>query len=266
MKIASFLFQCLILLFSLCWHCRAQEPVAKIDFDDGRKLGSMFTANGKVGAAGTEAPVDESESGAEGRAAHITTQGNFSLYTRDDIVKFDTKTGDTIRFQIHNPGGQKQRFDFIAIEKDKKAIFWRKVEFDHQGWKNFELPMEWFRWTQGRVPSWENISSIGIRGGRGLDFWIDGIEVTDLTPNQGPNLDIDSLAKAIFPNSKTIRTRSEEGIWVITDHEEFDIDTLHSHLKKVKGQILKWFPQWKRKENSRPPVLVVAKDRRQVCR
>lgn len=260
MKNASLSIPCLFLIFSLCWHCQAQEPVAKVDFDDGRKLGAMFTVSGKVGASGTEAPVDDSDSGAQGRAAHITTQGDFSFYTRDGIVKFDTKTGDTIRFQIHNPEGLKQRFDFIAIEKDKKALFWRKVEFDHKGWKNFELPMEWFRWNQGRVPTWENIRSIGIRGGRGLDFWIDGIEIADLSPDQGPSLSIDSLAKAIFPKSKTIRTRSQEGVWVITDHEELDIDTLHRHLKKVKDRILMWFPQWKQKENTRPPVLVVAKD------
>ena len=266
MKVAPFLVPSLFLLLSLALDCTAQEPVSKIDFDDGRKLGVMFTASGKVSVTAGEAPADAVNSGAAGRAAKIISKGDFAFYTRDKIVKFDPKMADTIRFQVYNPDGKKQRFDFMAVEKDKRAIFWRKVEFDHEGWKNFELPMEWFRWNHGRAPVWENVDSIGIRGSRGLDFQIDGIEVADLVADHGPNLSVDSLAKAILPESKTLRTRDEGGVWLITDYEELDIDTLHDHLKVVKKQVLTWFPQWKEKENARPPVLVVAKDRKEYLR
>ena len=255
----------LLLCLSFCFalDCKAQDSVSTVDFDDGRKLGALFTASGKISVSGGEGPGDTNSSGADGRAARISTHGRFAFYTHNGVVKFDPETADTIRFQIHNPEGKKQRFDFIAVEKDKRAIFWRKVEFDHKGWKNFELPMEWFRWNEGRIPVWEDVGSIGIRGNGGLDFWIDGIEVADRAPDRGPELSAGSLANSIFPNSKTVRTRNEEGIWLITDHQELDLDTLHDHLKEVKDQVLTWVPQWKKNSNARPAVLVVAKDRKQ---
>ena len=263
MKATCFSILGLLLILCFTFACAAQNSVSIVDFDDGQKLGSLFKASGKISVSGGQGPPDATQSGANGRAARVATQGAFAFYTHNGVVKFDPKTADTIRFQIHNPDGKKQRFDFIAFEKDKKAIFWRKVEFDHKGWKQFELPMQWFRWNEGRAPVWEDVSSIGIRGNGGLDFWIDGIEVGDRAPDRGPNLSASSLATAIFPESKTLRTRNEDGVWLITNHEELDLDTLHSHLKQVKDQVLTWIPQWKQKANARPAVLVVAKDRKQ---
>lgn len=242
----------------------AGESFFKLDFDDGKKLGQMFRANGKVTLSSGELPAaDASENGASGRAMNVRTENDFAFYTIDDVANFDPETADTIRFQIYNPTGKQQRFDFFALEPDRKALFWRKVSFDHDGWKTFELPMEWFRWSPGRVPQWENISSIGIRGGAGLKFWIDGLEVVDRAADKGPNQTVSSIINGVFKDPKSVRHKAEDDVWLITNSDEIDIDKLHTHLTKVRDYVLEIIPRWKTNgATTKAPVLIVAQDRK----
>jgi len=258
-----FIFSTLVFLLPF-QDVSAGESLFKLDFDDGKKLGQMFSANGKVTLSSGELPEDDpAENGASGRAMKVLTQNQFAFYTLNNVAKFNSQTADTIRLQVYNPDGKAQRFDMLALEPDRKALFWRKVAFDHQGWKTLELPMEWFRWNQGRVPQWDNVTAIGIRGDAGLKFWVDGLEVVDQVANKGPNHDVSSIIKGVFKDPQPVRHQAENGVWLITNSDEIDLKKLHAHLVKVRAYVLEIVPQWKANQaNGRTPALIVAQNRK----
>lgn len=239
------------------------------DFEGDEGLGARWTAAGKVLVARKEIPEQGSDTASanrpEGKAMQVQAEDNFALYTKIPTPEDIDWTGaESLAFWVYQDEDRESRIDVIAMEPDRKAIFWRKCTFSGKGWQRVEMPLRWFRWEERRVPRWSEVAHFGIRGGGGLEFWIDGFELVDADPDAGSRVSLEEFTALAFPGeaADAARIRTNDDAWVLSEAPELDVEKLHQHLVAVRRRIEEDVPRWKRAPAAdyRIPKLVVFKD------
>ncbi len=260
-------FGLMLLFFILLNAVQAQSQVLE-SFDDGVGLSQKWNASGqiKVSRNSIPAPAPQGSSkGPSGNAAHFVSEGKFAFYTKVSSAGTGSwKNAESISFWIYQASDRKSRIDFLAMEADKKAMFWRKCEVSGTGWQRIEMPLKWFRWENLRLPRWSEVVNFGIRGDSGLDFWIDGLELVDNEAAAGADYTADDLVKLAFPGAsrEALKINVDSMAWVMSDAPECDTAVLHAHLVKVRQRIETDIPAWKRDAGTwQPPRLLVFRNR-----
>ena len=52
--------------------------------------------------------------------------------------------------------------EFRVYSKQRRAYFWRKVEFTDNQWRSVELPLRFFRSSSGAAVAWSEVHRLGI--------------------------------------------------------------------------------------------------------
>jgi len=157
---------------------------------------------------------------------------------------------DTLRFWVHrdpaavDPPAAASSIEVRFYEADGGAYFCRQVTLDHVGWKQVEVPLKWVRWSDTRIPRWEQVDRLGFYFHDAADIVVDACALTDeLPPNAadarpgpGPD-DIARLAFGAAADTERVRVATGGPIVVITDAPDLDPDALVAHLGRLAATI-----------------------------
>ncbi|MGC3971233.1 MAG: hypothetical protein QM775_29000 [Pirellulales bacterium] len=79
--------------------------------------------------------------------------------------------------------GRRRDADRSAVRRRRRqdALSCR-LDLNHTGWKQYEVPLRWCRWSTGRIPQWQNVVRIGFWCREAGDFWIDDVAVVEAGP------------------------------------------------------------------------------------
>ncbi len=149
---------------------------------------------------------------------------------------------EELRLWIHAPTSTSDdkpvAIDLMFVEADSHAAFWRKLEIKQAGWQEYRLPLEWFRWEQGRVPEWKQVTTFAVRIKGACELMIDEIRLIDYDPQAGVVATVDELAALAFPNETQVRRVVNDHSWLLTDVPELDLAKLQEHLDDVRQAFL----------------------------
>ena len=218
-------------------------------FETGADL-QRWSAQGKIRIQRTEGPAAPEQAGADGpagSAARVDTAGQSGLFIKAGQLPPDLSDFDTLRFWVHRdpaaaaPSTVEVRF----YESDGGAWFWRKVVLDQPGWTQVEVPLKWTRWSATRIPRWEKVNRLGIWFRDAADLFVDSFSLADDPPPNGPDekpvLTPDDVAKVAFGDAAAdpdkVRMADDDGITVITNAPECEVEKLLAHLGKVAAAV-----------------------------
>lgn len=222
----------------------AEERVL-FDFEMG-SLGEQWAAQGPVAVARQPlpAPVDVAGPGAvpTGQAIRLRVQGEAAFLTRrGQLPPLDFPTTRSVAFWVYRAPGTAEptTLELQCYEPDNKTRFWRKLVLDHTGWKRVEAPLRWMRWSEGRVPRWDQVDRLVFYFRGAADLWIDTITVDTGTPEAGAEWTVDELAAVAFPHLKPseVRRAASGPALVLTDALQLDAPQLAAHLAKVAAAV-----------------------------
>lgn len=227
-------------------HWRAQGPV-QLE----RAPAPAFGGN----ATGTGAPG--------GRAVHVVTAGKAAMFTRG-VTDITWSAVRSVAVWIHrDPGAAAGPSDTLEIqlhEPDRKTRFWRKQVIDHTGWKRFDLPLPWMRWSDGRIPRWEKVEKLVFWFRDDADLWIDAVSVETGTGPDAPGarLTLDDLAAVVFPGrppAEILRFVTPE-VQILAGANPAELEEVGRHLVEVARRVASdWGPLLRRDDPGRLVIL-----------
>jgi hypothetical protein len=229
----------------------AISPVDEwIDFEEAG-LSRQWTAVGQIKLARSPlaAPVDESAKperegpAPSGFALSISAMAPSGAYTLLGVAPAKLEEAANCELWIYrSPEEAKTRptatIEVQFLEADGKTRFWRKADLTHQGWKRVDLPLRWFHRGDGRVPSWDNVQRFGLWLRSAGEIQVDAIS---FRKEEGNNAELskDDLLKTAFAASdqRDVRAKSADGLLLMTDAAELDLDQLAERLGKVRANL-----------------------------
>ena len=113
------------------------------DFEGNTKLTDEWTASGKIQASRSDVE--------NGKALHISAGDKFAIYSKSGLARVnDFEKAETISFRVRSQADKPNRLDLIALEGDRKALFWTKIMVKGKDWQSVKIPLRWFRWESLR--------------------------------------------------------------------------------------------------------------------
>ena len=224
------------------------------DFEGNTKLSNEWTASGKIQASRSDVE--------NGKALHISADDKFAIYSKSGLARVnDFEKVETISFRVRSQTDKPNRLDLIALEGDRKALFWTKIMVKGKDWQSVKIPLRWFRWESLRAPNWSRVKSLGFRGSKGVDVWIDDISIQDEHVTEGAYATIaDYESLMTNGNPEACRSFCDDELWLFTDAPDLDADVLLRQLKSVRETYLKQIPIDKAYLDA-PPKMFVFGDR-----
>lgn len=233
----------------ICVSIASAEDAARplFSFDDTAAVDALIALNNlplEVAAPPEAAPGG----GPQGSALHVVGRGGDGVYAKRDAVALaglDWPRVRTLTFWIFRPTGltKPTPIEVQFMEADGKTRFWRRVDLDHSGWKRYDVPLRWFRWSTGRIPQWDAVVRVGFYCREAGEFWLDDVAVVEATePNAdgspAAELSTEELRDFAFPDSAG-KAKLERGkhVAVITDVGALDAAQLAAHLDEAAAAV-----------------------------
>ena len=199
-----------------------------------------------------------------GRALRLSGAAGSGFLTQSKALgEVDWRKSGTLAFWVHRSSEESKEhptvsLDVRLIEEDHKAHFWRKLEVSHSGWKKIEMPLDWFRWSNSRIPRWDKVRSLSFLLRDAATVTIDTVwaEPTETARGDFPSGEL--VADVAFPrNDGATRPRSLEtrDVQLLTNAKLLDLEQLAGHLASVAKAIRREMPFLP--ELDRGPVLVI---------
>jgi hypothetical protein len=189
-------------------------------------------------AIAADAPAD----GPTGSALLAKTAGKARFIMRPGGVD-ELLSASALELWIHRDEKAAERgpttIELEFLERDGRARFWSKVRLEHVGWRKQTLPLRWFRWSEGRVPDWEQVDRWGVYFRDAAELQIDNVVLVreDAANTAVPSAD-DYARLAFGDTKKTQRAVDErQGLTVLSDAPLLEVDRLAAHLAKVQGEL-----------------------------
>ncbi len=206
------------------------------DFEGNTRLGDEWSASGKIQASRSDIE--------NGKALHISASDKFAIYSKSGLARLkDFEKAETISFRVRSQTDKPTRLELIALESDRKASFWTKIMVKGKDWQSVTIPLRWFRWESRRVPNWSRVKSLGFRGSKGVDVWIDDISIQDEHVTEGAYATIADYESLMTDgNPEACRSFCDDELWLFTDAPDLDADALRRQLKSVRETYLKQIP------------------------
>jgi len=217
------------------------------DYEE-EELSQQWAVQGYIQVARGPLPekISSEEVGVLGFGVMIQADKNSMFFTKQGIVPSDWRSYENLVLWIYrSPKEALQRksssFEVRVIESDKKTLFWRKLEVDHQGWKRFDLPLRWFGWGEGRIPRWDRVLRLVFFFRDPGEIWIDNI--TLVKGEGGTQISQRELSETAFPSKRPddIRSLATNHVLLLSDSEDLDLEKLAGHFEEVAVQLKQEF-------------------------
>ncbi|GDY08503.1 hypothetical protein LBMAG52_19890 [Planctomycetia bacterium] len=185
----------------------------------------------------------------EGRAVRLRgeTGGGFAVNTTSLVI--DWRQVESVGLWLHRSADEAKEHPTVELvlrlsEEDQKASFWRRIEVSHVGWQKLVLPLEWFVWSDGRMPRWEKVKFVGVQlrdpGVVTLDtVWAEpSAQLRDEFPAT------ESLTKLAFPKNdpSNLRTLETRDVQLVTNVKSLELERLATHLGLVSQRLHRELP------------------------
>src|SRR5439155_14482582 len=104
----------------------------------------------------------------QGRALRLTAPAGGGFVTNADVITVEWPKVESLGLWLHRSAAEAKEHPTVElelrlIEEDSPAYFWRRVQVAHVGWQKLLLPLDWFVWSEGRIPRWEKVRYVGFR-------------------------------------------------------------------------------------------------------
>ena len=245
----------------------SQTASAETEFNFDRPgLTRQWSAQGKIKVQRGRPQQAYSADAAEGTdfpkqdAVYLTASAESAFYTKANAVPRDWTRFEEASFWVHRNADQKEptEVEFQVFETDTRIRFWRKITFDHTGWKRYSVPLRWMRRSPGRIPEWKQISRLGIYFRNPGSLWVDSIRLHDKSDELGTSLTAEDLNQIAFPDGTADTIAESDGIRLISSVSALDRQQLFEHLSKVREELKEGFAANK---NSPVVTLIVCDDK-----
>ena len=205
------------------------------------------------------------------RALRISGEAGSGFVTKIESAKtLDWQKTESIAFWVHRSAEELKEhptvsLDVRLIEEDNNAHFWRKVDLPHRGWQKIVLPLDWFRWSDGRIPRWKKVRSIAFLLRDPAELTIDTVWTIPTERARDEFQSAEVIAAVAFPkdaagreppNVRTLETRDAQ---LLTNALSLDLEQLAGHLALVTKEVRREMPFLA--EPDRGPLLVVFQTR-----
>lgn len=251
----------------VCWlplGLSAAEAEVVFDFEQ-PGLGDSFSAAGKLSASRVALPKAELPDGGgpAGFGVELKSEGGGGLFSKPGKLPADLlKTAEVELWVFRSADEAKAHptgvIEVQFLEAGRTARFFRKVELTHTGWKKFELPLRWFRWSGG-VPRWDRVDRLGLYFREPAAVRIDGIALDRSADPRGALLSPADLLPLAFAGAKagSVQQQVSEQRAILTNCPQFDVAAFDKHLAAVDAAVLADLPFLAAPSN-RPTLLVFA--------
>ena len=212
-------------------------------FDAPTAADAWVAVNGLPLMIGTPPEAAAANVGPSGAAAHLKAAAAGGLYAKRDAAPLDWTKVRTVTFWAYRSAeaaaaGAATPIEVQFVEADGKTRFWRKIDLNHAGWKQYEVPLRWCRWSVGRIPQWSRVVRIGFWCREAGDFWIDDVAAVESTEADAAELSAEELRDFAFPGAGAMaRLEKGKSVTLITDIAELNAPQLAAHLDKAAAAV-----------------------------
>lgn len=241
------------------------EVVERLDFE-APGLSQQWAAAGGLRAERLAVPEPPSDAGGpQGFALRVAIEKPGAIYTKPAVLPTDWRPYRAWSAWIYRSAEEAKAhptstFEVRAVEDDGRANYWRKVEVSHTGWKLVELPLPWFRTSDGRLPRWNHIARLVLASQTPIDLVFDDIRLIKGDRPRAAELTPEILTAFAFPaEGPRARTASARRVFIATTADELDLDVLAPHLEKVAAAVYEQLPFVS--EPTQPGILLVFRTR-----
>lgn len=198
-----------------------------------------------------------------GKAVHVTARGKAAILSRPVTEVTPWPSVRRVGVWIHRgpaAGEEPDVLELQLLEPGRRSRFWRKLVLDHQGWKRFEIPLAWMRWSEGRIPRWSEVDRLGFHFRDPADLWIDSVSVDIGSPTDGASLTLDDLAAVAFPGvppGNLVRFVTPD-VWILSTGEAGPVEAVGAHLVGVAAKMRADMGSLHRRDD--PGILLILED------
>lgn len=218
-----------------------------------------------------DATVIESGPKPEGRAVRLRGESGGGFAVNATSIAEDWRQVESIGLWLHRSADEAKEHPTVELvlrlsEEDQKASFWRRIEVSHVGWQKLVLPLEWFVWSDGRMPRWEKVKFVAVQLRDPGTITLDTVWTEPSTQSRDDFPATESLVKLAFPklDPSNIRTLETRGVQLVTNVKSLELERLATHLGTVAQRLHRELPFLT--EPSRGTVLFVFQERAEYQR
>lgn len=194
-----------------------------------------------------------------GRAVRVTAPAGGGFVTNADVVAVEWNKVESLGLWLHRSAAEAKEHPTVElevrlIEADRKAYFWRRIEIAHVGWQKLLLPLDWFVWSDGRIPRWDNVKYIGFRLRDEGAFTLDTIWTEQASDARTEFAPTERLARVAFPKplfhgaedksseASSLRTLETRDVQLLTNAKSLDLERLAAHCGMIAKQVREELP------------------------
>ena len=185
----------------------------------------------------------------EGRAVRLRGEVGGGFAVSATSIASDWRQVESIGLWLHRSAEEAKEHPTVELvlrlsEDDQKASFWRRIEVSHVGWQKLVLPLEWFVWSDGRMPRWEKVKLIGIQFRDPGIVTLDTIWAEPSAQSRDEYPATESLVKLAFPklDPSSIRTLETRDVQLVTNAKSLELERLATHLGTVAQRLHRELP------------------------
>lgn len=207
----------------------------------------------------------------EGRAVRVRGEADGGFAVNATSLATDWRQVESIGLWLHRSADEAKAHPTVELalrlsEEDQRASFWRRIEVSHVGWQKLVLPLEWFVWSEGRMPRWEKVKLVGIQLRDPGTVTLDTVWTEPSAQPRDEFPATESLVKLAFPklDSANIRTLETRDVQLVTNAKSLELERLATHLGTVAQRLRRELPFLA--EPSRGALLFVFQERAEYRR
>lgn len=213
-----------------------------------------------------EGSIADSGPKPEGRAVRLRGETGGGFAVNATSIAADWRQVESIGLWLHRSAEEAKEHPTVELtlrlsEEDQKASFWRRIEVSHVGWQKLVLPLEWFVWSEGRMPHWDKVRLVGVQLRDPGTVTLDTVWTEPSAQPRDEFLATESLTKLAFPklDSSNIRTFETRDVQLVTNAKSLELERLATHLSTVAQRLHHELPFLS--DPSRGAVLFVFQER-----
>ena len=224
-----------------------------------------------------EAPAESRDPQPQGRALRLAAPAGGGFVTNAEVIAVDWPKVESLGLWLHRTAAEAKEHPAVElelrlIEEDRKAYFWRRVDVAHVGWQKLLLPLDWFVWSDGRIPHWDKVRYVGFRlrdeGAVTIDtVWSeetatprDEFTPTDLVarlafPGVGQVSNLPTASGQVENLPHEVRMLETRDVQLLTNAKSLELERLAAHCGAIATQVRRELPFLAQPKNG--PLLIV---------
>ena len=230
------------------------------DFDGATKLSERWSAFGRITVERVPVPGDVKLDGVAGMMIRCEAEPRSALVASKTMTRPAFEQFDTIRFRIQVANATERSpvdFECRVHCADRNASLWRRWSVSNSQWQTINLPMQFFRFSQGANVQWEEAARFGIFFRQNSIVSIDDIQLI-AKEEKNPFFEPKELGRLAM--GEAARVSEGAHFAIITDEPRLESIKLMRELDQLQKLIARDFPKLA-KPVRLVPVLVFRRER-----